>query len=108
MGMYEFFFPEQAEANHLRSIASSMRTSARRSGKAGKRVSELEHRVGELEDDLDFLSLITLTLFGILNEKGLVDRRSLMDRINQVDMFDGRKDGKVSPEALRKAFGFAT
>ena len=107
MSLFEFFYPEQAQARYMREMASSMRTGARRAGHSSKRVSDLEKRVAQLEDDLDFLSLITLTLFATLHEKGQVDRNSLLKRIGEVDMFDGRKDGKISPEVFRKAFGFA-
>ncbi len=106
MGLFEFFLPEQAQAEHMREMASAMRAGARRAGRSGGQVSELEERVAQLEDDLDFLSLITLTLFATLHEKGLVDRNSLLQRINEIDMFDGEKDGKISPQTLRKAFGF--
>ncbi len=107
MALFEFFYPEQAQAGYMREMASSMRTSTRRAGHSRKRVSDVEKRVAELEDDLDFLSLITLTLFSTLHEKGLVDRNSLLKKIDDIDMFDGRKDGKVEPEVFRKAFGFA-
>jgi hypothetical protein len=107
MGLYEFFFPHQAQAESMRDMARAMRARTAGGRRETRRVRELEERVAELENDLDFLSLITLTLFYTMHEKGLIDRAKLLQRLQEIDLFDGTDDGKVSPEAFRKALGFS-
>jgi hypothetical protein len=104
MKLFEFVYPE--EAKYIRELARTLQESAKRSGEKGKQVEALEERVARLEDDFGFLSLVTLTLFAELHEKGVVTRADLIGKIKEIDMFDGVKDAKVSPEALRRAFGF--
>ncbi len=107
MGLYEFFFPHQAQAESMRDMARAMRARNLGGRQETRRVRELEERVAELESDLDFLSLITLTLFHTMHEKGLMDRTKLLQKLQEIDLFDGADDGKVSPEAFRKALGFS-
>lgn len=45
MALFEFFYPEQAQAGYMREMASSMRTSTRRAGHSRKRVSDVEKSV---------------------------------------------------------------
>ena len=113
MGLYEYFYPHKAAARNARNIASMIRANVRKAKRSGKKVKKLQEAVAQfeevtaqLEEDLDFLILIVLTLYATLHEKGVISRDSLMQRINEIDMYDGVKDGKVSPDALRRAFGF--
>lgn len=99
MGLYEIFFPEIAEADHLRSIAESMR----RQEWAKRRRSAPP----DLGQDVGALCLVLLGLVGTLVEKGVITRDELLGHLRRVDALDGAADGKVSPEALRAALGFA-
>ena len=98
MGLYEIFFPEQAQAEHLRNIASAMQ----RQQRAGKRTSAPP----ELEEDVGALSLVLLGLVGTLVEKGVITREELLEHFRRVDTLDGAADGQVSLDALRAALGF--
>jgi len=99
MGLYEIFFPEQAQAEHLRNIATSMR----RRQRSGERSSV----PAELEEDVGTLCLVLLGLVGTLVEKGVITREELLEHFRRVDTLDGAADGKVSLDALRAALGFA-
>lgn len=105
MNLFEVLFPD--EAKDLRRLARGIRVSVRASGRADREARKVEDQVEELEDDLGFLSLVTLTLFATLHEQGMLDKRDMLKRLSQIDLVDGVEDGQVSPEALRKAFGFA-
>jgi len=104
MNFYNAFFPEPATVEHVQGVARALRGASRRSK---KHVRELEERIVELEEDLDFLSLMTLTLYAELKEKGIIDVNTLAKRIGEIDLADGTIDAGVTPKALRKAFGFS-
>lgn len=113
MGLYEYFYTHKATAQNARNIAAIIGANARRASRSGRKLKELqevvkhfEDVVMQLEEDLDFTILIVLTLYATLHEKGLITRDSLLKRVEEIDLYDGKKDGKVSPEALRRAFGF--
>lgn len=105
MRLFDYVYPEQAK--YMRELARTLSERAKSTGEKGKQVTELKDQVAALEDDFGFLSLVTLTLFAELHEKGVVTRTDLLEKIKEIDMFDGVKDAKISPEALRRAFGFA-
>ena len=105
MELFDVLFPEQAE--RMKELSKAIRASVVTSGRAGREVRKVEDQIEELEDDIGFLSLITLTFFATLHEQGVVTKQDFLERIAQIDAVDGLVDGKVSPEALRKSFGFA-
>ena len=104
MELYDFFFPEQAEAGHLRSIAQSIRGRSRTARNDARRSKTA--RV-ELEDDVGFLALALLALVGSLVEKGVLKEDELKEHILRLDQLDGVEDGKLTPDVLRGAMGFA-
>ena len=113
MGLCEYFYMSKATAQNARNIAAIIGANARRASRSGRKVRELqevvkhfEGVVAQLEEDLDFLILIVLTLYATLHEKGLITRDALLRRLEEIDLYDGKKDGKVTPDALRRAFGF--
>lgn len=119
MSMFDFFFPEQAEAMHLRDISEQMRVrrvheehDSRRSrrqeenlGALEGRLRSLETRVHELEDENAVLGLLTMSLIKVLAEKNSITMKDVFDQVKAVDALDGKADGKVDLSALRMMFG---
>jgi hypothetical protein len=114
MSFFDFFFPEQAQASHLRTIAESQRLqsvhdSQRRFREErdrrweSSRSQDLEKRVEELEQDLGQAGLVIEALLQLLEESGTLKRVDVAKRAIEVDMADGVRDGKISgpAEALR-------
>lgn len=108
MSFFDFFFPEQAQATHLRRIAERQRSAERRSDRAHRsrlqqadRSEALEKRIEELEGDLGFVALVLGAVMGHLDEKGTLDRDDLRKVISELDGLDGIKDGKLSIDVLR-------
>jgi hypothetical protein len=113
MGLYEYFYTHKAAARNAQNIAAIIGANTRRASRSGRKLKELQEVVNhfedvvvQLEEDLDFLILIVLTLYATLHEKGLITRDALLRRVEEIDLYDGKKDGKVTPAALRHAFGF--
>jgi len=101
MSFYDFFFPEQAQATHLRSIARQSRRPRPRAKASTARTDELSERVSALEADLGFVSLLLATLMGQLDERGHVTRDDLKNALKELDELDGVKDGRLDVSALR-------
>ncbi len=97
MSLYDFFFPEQAQATHLRRLADSQ---GRRS-RAQPKSSALGRRVDELEDDIGYLALVLGALLQQVDDKGVVTREDVRATLAELDELDGVKDGKLDVAILR-------
>ena len=118
MSFFDFCFPEQAQASHLRSIAESQQLRSLQEGQQrfkaererrweASRSETLEQRVEELEQDLGQAGLIIEAMMQLLEESGTLKREDVAKRAIEVDRADGVSDGKPTPpeEANRaKAF----
>lgn len=107
MDFSDLFCSEPAAARNGRAISSLVTANVRKSRRTTKKLKELYDRVADLEQDLDFLALIVMSVFSALNEKGVATPADVLGKLGQMDQIDGVQDGKITPEALRKAFGFA-
>lgn len=106
--MFDFFFPEQAQAMHLRTIAESGHTSAlkarseqiaesNRQRQALRLRSKTDERVEELEKELGQSALVIEALITLLEERGVVARAELRARVAEIDSADGVVDGRITP-----------
>lgn len=81
MSFFDFSFPEQAQAAHLRSLVQSQRARSRSEARTERAASaareELEAKVAGLEGDLAFLSRVVSALLERLDAQGDVSREDL-------------------------------
>jgi len=98
MSLYDFFFPEQAQASHLRSIANSTRARNRRNI---RKTGDLDRRIGDLEKDLGYVSLVLGALLQQLDAKGTLSRDEVRATLSELDELDGVKDGRLDIDILR-------
>lgn len=68
MSLFDFFFPEQAQASHLRRLANQSIGQRKASQHNNAAVTQLEKRVSDLEDDLGFASLVLASAIAKLDE----------------------------------------
>ena len=112
MSLFDFLFPEQAQASYLRQMANSnaqqiaMQRSQEhaeqlRRKQAGRLNTKAEDRVKELEIELAQSALVIESLISLLEEKHLVTREELKQRTSQIDAADGVIDGRVTPPEER-------
>jgi len=108
MSMFDFFFPEQAQAMHLRTIAESGRSNSlyvrskqiaenNLQRQALRLRSKTDERVAELEKELGQSALVIEALITLLEEKGVVARDELKVRVADIDSADGVVDGRITP-----------
>ena len=100
MGLFDFLFPPNASSNHnsLKRIADQQEW---KSLKNDHRATRLEDRIDELENDVMTLTLSLASLLDTINEKGLITRDEVKEKMRQLDGLDGLKDGKLSVSVLR-------
>lgn len=68
---------------------------------AGRGQREAREGRGHTEDlaaRLDALSLASIAMWEILHEKLGVTEQELMDRMREIDLRDGKQDGRLRPE----------
>ncbi len=97
MSLYDFFFPEQAQATHMRTLASqSVSADIRRRTSERKSASRLD----DLENDVGFVALLLAAMLDKLDEKGVVTRDDLRNAVAKLDEIDGVRDGRLDVNAL--------
>jgi len=104
MSLFDFFFPQQAAASHLRAMREQQYEAMRRS--ANTRVGEsetAEQRISELERDVGFLSLMLAGLLDLLEERGTVSREDVRKRLEALDLIDGVRDGRLNVRELKES-----
>lgn len=103
MHLFDFFFPEQAQASHLRRLSESQTFSQRRQvmddRMRARRHAEIDQRFQELEEEIGFLSLMLESIIRKTEEKGVFTRAELKELMQTVDREDGRADGKFRPSS---------
>ena len=97
MGLYEWFFPEIAAAEHLRTIAYRKRT-PRRTNVGSRKTAK---RVDDLEEDLGYITLILGAILQKLDEKGTVTREEIRTVMADLDEVDGVQDGRLDINILK-------
>ena len=110
MDFLDFFFPEQAQASHLRQIAAQNQQqalalhrerfhSAQEQRQTESRTQELESRVQKLERDVGQAGLVIEALIELLEEAGTFPREAVASRTADIDARDGTVDGRQTPPA---------
>ena len=98
MSLFDWFFPEQAQATYLRQMAQSK---TRSRGVSRLRQRSVDKRIDELEEDLGYMALVLGSVLQKIDEKGLVTREELKATISELDGIDGVKDGKLDISVLK-------
>lgn len=108
MSLFDFFFPEQAQAAHLRSIADSARSQEfQRSQEIFERRRESfrearpDQRIEKLQRELEQSALVIESLISLLEDKEILTRKECQLRIAQIDSADGVVDGRITPQHER-------
>ncbi len=101
MDLFDFFFPEQAQAAHLRTIAT------RRSFApvSTSRTTSQSDEISELKTDIAFLTLVLTVILKRLAETKSLSLVDVQDLLDDVDGLDGLADGGLDPGVLRGLLG---
>ena len=107
MSLFDFFFPEQAQASHLRDIAESQRLEGRRKQFQRHRESRDLHlelkachdRITDLRDEVGQAALVIEALIEVVESAGVASREELLAVAQNVDARDGVIDGRITKAA---------
>ena len=102
MGILEGLFPEMMEAEHLRSISSTLKAGEIRARSA---TSTMIRRMNEMNLEIGSMALILAALVEKLVEDGVLSKEELLKRISDLDALDGRRDGKLDTNVARGVIG---
>ncbi|MGB0370592.1 MAG: hypothetical protein ACPGN3_04520 [Opitutales bacterium] len=105
MSLFDFFFPEVAQASHLRALRDQGSRSQQRARHESRqrryRQQELESRVEALEEDLGYVSLVMASMLEQLDANGTLKRDDIRSIIAEIDKQDGKEDGKLDVNFLK-------
>jgi nanoRNase/pAp phosphatase (c-di-AMP/oligoRNAs hydrolase) len=112
MSIFDFIFPEQAQASHLRDIAdssskiaNSMRNKEANESNSVVKITVLQRRIGKLEDDVAMLSMInTLLIKKYIKDTGYSVEK-LRAELAEIDKLDGGQGGGFDTGSMRKMLG---
>ena len=102
MNLFDFFFPEQAQAAHLRRVADSQSMHQRQryyeDKMQARRHAQIDERFKSVEQQLGFLTLMLEAIIRTTEEKGVVTREELKKLMEAIDLEDGKADGRYTPK----------
>ena len=101
MSFFDFFFPEQAQASHLRKLTEQNQGRRHVAPRNNIAVSQLEERISDLEHDLGFAALVLASVMAKLDEKGTLSRDDVKAAMKDIDGLDGVADGRLGINVLK-------
>lgn len=101
MDLFDFFFPEQAQATHLREIAKNSGVAQKASAHSVSQESE----IAGLKNDLHFLTLVLAAVLKRLTETETMNLADVQDLLEEIDKMDGIDDRNLDPDFLRGILG---
>lgn len=112
MSLFDFIFPEQAQAMHLREIAESARGLGIEKSRSNDESwantltqKQLNRRIKQLEDDKSLLTLVITILLKDYISKNKISPHQLQDLVKSIDNSDGVADGGLDIDELRNILG---
>jgi hypothetical protein len=103
--LFDFMFPEQAEASHLRSISRSLRTQTVAASGTRARIEQTQSSVEGLREDVHFLNMVVMAIIKRLTEKETMNMADISDILEQIDHLDGVQDGGLDINSMRAVLG---
>ncbi|MCC7509857.1 MAG: hypothetical protein IT464_10815 [Planctomycetes bacterium] len=98
MELLDFFWPQWAQARHLREVAQALKTGG------GRKTSPTRVAV-DLQADINSLALVCMSLVAALVEKGVITELDLQMHLQKIDELDAEPDQGIDPNLMRDALG---
>ena len=108
MGLYELFFPEISDSESLSRVARRIKRKAGKPKKTDppKQDEGIYSELEDLDNDVGTLALILASVLITLDEKGQITREELKEKLKELDVLDGIRDGKIDVKLLRDSSFF--
>ncbi len=85
------------DMHQYRKIAQAQAEAAQ----AGYKAEAIDHRLNELERRVDRLALACQALWEIIKEKNGITEEQIFERMEEIDLRNGKSDGKVGSQILK-------
>ena len=106
MSLYDFFFPQQATAQHLRSIVQhnqfSNAVNRVNQARAIRKGQVSKERVEELEDEIAQLTIVMEALLEVLGDSNAITMEMVARKISEIDARDGVIDCRITKKEEKK------
>ena len=89
---------QQCRIHQASQDASEARASAR---SAGRSIEDLQRSVHLLEQQVERLTLTAMAMAEVLRDRQGISEEELEAKVREIDLRDGRLDGKASPSVKR-------
>ena len=114
MNFLDLFFPQQAQAEHLRDIAEATQHQAitlhrerfqreKQRREDDSRIADMEQRMAQLERDVGQAGLVIEALLELLEESKTLNRQLPAARAAEIDTRDGKLDHRHTPPEKKSA-----
>ncbi len=105
MSAFDFFFPEQAQASHLRSLVRQKQFEYSNDQRENKDLrEELKYSakvIQKISKELAETQLIVKSMMELIEEAGVCSSEQIWDKMREVDLRDGVEDGQITPASQR-------
>ena len=112
MSAFDFFFPEQAQASHLRSLVAQKQTEyyhqQRDRNDTHEELRYAQKSIKKLARELAETQLVVKAMAELIEAAGVCEPTELLAKINEIDLRDGVEDGQVTPNNERPKPKFET
>lgn len=81
-------------------ISNASSQAQRAENLAQRSADEARRRLEKLEMKLESLTLTCRALYEVLQERGEVTEQQLAEKMREIDLRDGKLDGRVTPKSL--------
>ncbi|MFH1231444.1 MAG: hypothetical protein V1709_08110 [Planctomycetota bacterium] len=93
MGLFTLL--QQIETNeHLEEIKNQLKMQQSFHNPENNKTESL---IRNLQDNISSLYLINYALIELLQDKGIIDTETMKQKMDEIDLRDGKKDGKIEP-----------
>ena len=89
-------FWELYQQSRIREANKAARVASRNASRAANNTQQMAHSMRMLEDKIDSLSLTCQALWELLRDRTKLTEDELRAKISEVDLRDGRADGKMT------------
>ncbi len=102
MSLFDFFFPEQAQATHLRKLSDTISLHNVQSRINSSRSQEIQmsmkKRIDELESEVGQLTIVIEALLECIADRNILTREELARKIGEIDARDAVLDGRITKQ----------
>ena len=112
MSAFDFFFPEQAQASHLRTLVRQrqfeFQNDQREKQDAREELKHAQTVIQKMGEEMAETRLLIKAMMEVMDETDICDSSQLLEKVREIDLRDGLADGKITSTRDRPKPKFET